>query len=169
MKTAIYSLFTLFVVCFLVACEKKDYDRGLKELEHHYYIGYLPNTNTAVTVARTQTALLKFPVQFYSSFVRDYDAVAYYGVSTTGITNPAVLGQDFAIVDKSGNVIQPVNGRYSITFPQARRAVDTIYVKLLNSTVTGSRKMEVQLMDNLTDRYEVDTFSTAYTRPVQIN
>ena len=163
-------LFISALASLIAACEKRDYNRGgLPEYENHYYAAYIPNTNAATTVARSQAALLKFPVQFYSAFTRDYDAIAYYGVVTTGITNPAVLGQDFNVVDKNGNTIQPVNGKYSITFPKAMRATDTIYVKLLNSTVTGSRKMEIQLMDNKTSRYEVDTFSTAYTRPVTIN
>lgn len=166
----IYFLLSAVALVSLLACEKRDYNRdGLPEYQNHYYAGYIPNTNAAVTVARTQTALLKFPVQFYSAYTRSYDAIAYYGVVTTGISNPAILGQDFAIVDKNGSVIQPENGKYSIRFPQAKRAMDTIYLKLLNSSVAGSRKMEIQLMDNKTDQYEVDTFSTAYTRPVQIN
>lgn len=170
MKKFIYIISALIMAFLVVACEKKNYKKdGLPEYANHYYVGYIPNTNTGVTVPRTQTALLKFPVQFYSAYVRDYDAVAYYGISTTGIANPAVLGQDYAVVDKNGNPIQPVNGKYSISFPQAKRAMDTIYIKLLNSSVAGARKMEVQLMDNKTDKYEVDTFSTAYTRPVQIN
>jgi hypothetical protein len=169
MKTILSLLLATVLVC-LAACEKNDYNRGgLHEYDNHYYAGYIPNTNTGVTVARTQAALVKFPVQFYSAFTRDYDAIAYYGVVTTGISNPAVLGQDFAVVDKNGNVIQPVNGKFSIVFPQAKKAMDTIYLKMLNSSIAGSRKMEIQLMDNKTDKYEVDTFSTAYTRPVQIN
>jgi hypothetical protein len=55
-----------------------------------------------------------------------------------------------------------------MTFPQAKRAMDTIYVKLLNSTVAGTRKMEVRLIHNITGKYQVDTFSTAFNRPVEI-
>lgn len=169
MKSLFPILFLFILAIFLGACEKRDYKKdGLPEYANHYYAAYLPNNNSLTTVQRTQSTLLKFPVQFYSAYVRDYDAVAYYGVFTTGIANPAVLGQDFAIVDKNGNAIQPDNGKYSITFPQAKRAVDTIYVKLLNSSITGTRRMEIQLIDNKTDKYEVDTFSTAYTRPVDI-
>jgi len=152
----------------LAACEKRDYNKdGLDAYAHHYYIGYIPNNNTGVSVQRT-AAIQKFPVQFYSAYTREYDAVAFYGISTTGISNPAVLGQDFNIVDKNGNVLTPVNGKFSFTFPKAQRAMDTIYVKLLNSSITGTRKMEIQLMYNKTDQYEVDTFSTAYTRPFEI-
>lgn len=168
-RTISLSLFVLLVLALFSACEKRDYnEHGLSEYEHHYYIGYIPNNNSGVSMARTQTALLKFPVQLYAAYTRGYDAVAYYGISTAGIANPAVLGQDFDVVDKNGNVIQPVNGNYSIVFPQAKRATDTIYIKLLNSTVPGTRKMEVQLMDNKTEQYEVDTFSTAFRRPVEI-
>ena len=169
MKTIIYIVFILVSAASIGACEKSNYNKnGLPEYEHHYYAAYIPNNNTGVSVNRTQTALIKFPVQFYSNFTREYDAVAQYTVYTTGITNPAVLGQDFNIVDKNGNVITPADGKYSMTFPQAKRAMDTIYVKLLNSTVAGTRKMEVRLLHNITEKYQVDTFSTAFNRPVEI-
>lgn len=167
MKYILYIVFAAAIA--LPACEKDNYNRdGLPELEHHYYAAYIPNNNSAVSVNRTQAALLKFPVQFYSAFTREYDAVAMYTVFTTGITNPAVVGQDFNIVDKNGAVIQPVDGKYSMVFPQAKRAMDTIYVKLLNSSVAGTRKMEIRLLHNITDKYQVDTFSTAFNRPVEI-
>lgn len=169
MKSILFISFLLISGLLLISCEKRDYLKdGLPEYANHYYAAYLPNNNSLTTVQRNQSTLTKFAVQFYSAYVRDYDAVAFYKLSTTGITNPAVLGQDYAIVDKNGSVIQPVDGKYSIIFPQAKRATDTIYVKMLNSSITGTRRVEVQLMDNLTDKYEVDTFSTAYTRPIDI-
>ncbi len=152
----------------LASCEKHDYPAGLHEYDHHYYLAYLPNNNTAVVVQRTQAALLKFPVQFYSAFIRDYDAVTYYSIAPPATGDPAVLGQDFAITDANGTPIEAVDGKYSMTFPQARKVVDTIYVKLLNSSITGTRKMEVQIGTNLTEQYAVDNFSTAFTRPVEI-
>lgn len=169
MKSTKYILILFFVIGAFAACEKRDYaNGGLDEYATHYYAAYLPNTNALTTATRNQTTLLKFPVQFYSAYIRDYDAVAYYGVFTKGITNPAVLGQDYAIVDKNGAVIQPVDGKYSIIFPKAQRAVDTIYVKMLNSAIAGTRRVEVQLIENVNDKYQVDTFSTAYTRPIDI-
>lgn len=172
MKFRIYQLITFLAVLALASCEKKDYDRGgLPEYGHHYYAAYLPNDNSAVSVNRNQAAsILKFPVQFYSAFVRDYDAVAKYAIVTTGITNPAVIGQDFNIVDKSGNILQPgTDGKFSMVFPQAKKVVDTIYLKLLNSTVAGTRKMEIQIQENRNgDQWVVDFFSTAYRRPVEI-
>lgn len=168
MKSAIYLLALISIAFTYSACEKKDYPLGLPEYDHHYYAAYIPNNNTLVTVQRNQAALLKFPVQFYSSFTRTYDAVAQYAIVTTGITNPAVLGQDFNIVDKNGTVINPVDGKYSIVFPQAKRMMDTIYVKLLNSTVPGTRRMEIQIQENKNDVFYVDIFSTAFRRPVDI-
>jgi hypothetical protein len=169
MRSLLFISYAFISGLLLVACEKRDYKKeGLPEYANHYYAAYLPNNNSVVTAQRNQSALLKLTVQFYSAYVRDYDAVAYYKVSTTGIANPAVLGQDYAIVDKNGTAIQPADGKYSIVFPQAKRATDTIYVKLLNNATPGTRRVEVQLMDNLTDKYEVDTFSTAFTRPIDI-
>jgi hypothetical protein len=169
MKRAIYILFISAGIMALASCEKRDYNHGgLPEYENHYYAAYLPNDNSGVSLTRTQTALIKFPVQFYSSFTRSYDAVANYAIVTTGIANPAVLGQDFNVVDKNGAVIQPANGKYSMTFVQSKRATDTIYIKLLNSNVAGTRKMEVQIQENKNDQYYVDIFSTAFRRSVEI-
>jgi hypothetical protein len=170
MKPIIYIIIAFVGIISFSACEKKDYPKGLPELEHHYYAIFVPNTNTGVTVPRTQTALVKFPVQFYSTFIRDYDAVAKYAVVTTGITPPAAVGVDFNVVDKNGNAIQPgADGNYSIIFPQAKQTMDTIYLKMLNNPAAGARKFEIQMVDNITAKFDVDIFSTAFRRPVQIN
>lgn len=169
MKTLTYLFAAFTCVIVLASCEKKDYPKGLDELQHHYYAIFVPNNNTGVTVSRSQTALLKFPVQFYSTYVRDYDAVAKYAVVTGGITGPAQRGVDFNIVDKNGNVITSADTTYSIIFPKAIQKMDTIYIKLLNNPAPGVRKFEIQIMDNITSQFDVDIFSTAYRRPVTIN
>ncbi|MBC7949317.1 MAG: hypothetical protein H7Y42_15635 [Chitinophagaceae bacterium] len=168
MKSITYIILTILGVFAIASCEKKDYPRGVSELEHHYYAIFVPNNNTGVSVFRNQTALLKFPVQFYSTYVRDYDAIAKYAIVTTGIPAPAIAGQDFNIVDKNGNVIPSPDGTYSIVFPKAIQAMDTIYVKLLNNPTPGIRKMEIQIQDNITPQFDVDIFSTAFRRPVEI-
>jgi hypothetical protein len=170
MKSIAYIIFAVAISGALVSCEKKDYPAGLSALEHHYYAIFVPNNNTGVTVARTQTTLIKFPVQFYSTFTRDYDAVAKYVVVTGGITGPAARGVDFNVVDKNGAVIAPVSDTtYTMVFPKAVQAMDTIYIKLLNNPVPGVRKFEIQMLDNITPTFDVDIFSTAFRRPVTIN
>ncbi|MEO7983913.1 MAG: hypothetical protein ABI688_07520 [Bacteroidota bacterium] len=170
MKSLTYIIFAIATTFAFIACEKKDYPAGVPELEHHYYAIFVPNNNTGVTVARTQTTLIKFPVQFYSTFTRDYDAVAKYAVVTGGITGPAARGIDFNIVDKNGIVIPPVSDTtYTMVFPKAIQAMDTIYIKLLNNPAPGVRKFEIQMLDNITSQFDVDIFSTAFRRPVQIN
>lgn len=169
MKSLLYIFITAVCITAFTACEKKDVQAGLPELANHYYAIFVPNNNTGVTVTRNQTALLKFPVQFYSTFIRSYDAVAKYAVTTSGITTPAVRGTDYNIVDKNGVLIPSADTTYSIIFPQAKQAMDTIYIKLLNNTTPGVRKFEVQMLDNITDQFDVDIFSTAFRRPVQIN
>lgn len=169
MKQIIYILIAITGMLAIASCEKKDYPMGLEEYEHHYYAIFVPNNNTAVTVSRSQTALLKFPVQFYSSFTRPYDAVARYAVTTAGINNPAVRGQDFDIVDKNGVLIPSADTSYNMIFPQAKQAMDTIYIKLLNNATPGSRRMEIQMLENKTSQFYVDIFSTAFRRPVTIN
>ncbi len=169
MRSIKYIFIAIAGILSVASCEKKDSPAGLQELEHQYYAIFVPNNNTGVTVSRTQTALLKFPVQFYSTFTRSYDAVAKYAVVTGGITGPAVRGQDFDIVDKNGTVIPSADTTYSMVFTQAKQAMDTIYIKLLNSATPGVRKMEIQMLENKTSQFYVDIFSTAFRRPVQIN
>ncbi|MBS1511000.1 MAG: hypothetical protein JST86_09175 [Bacteroidetes bacterium] len=169
MKLIKYIAAVLGSIVVLSSCEKNDVPKGVDELAHHYYAIFVPNNNTAVTVTRSQSTLVKFPVQFYSTFVRDYDAVCKYAVTVYGQTAPAVRGVDYNVVDKNGNIIPSSDTTYSITFPKAVQAMDTIYLKLLNNTAPGVRKFEVQILDNITTQYEVDIFSTAYRRPVQIN
>lgn len=169
MKYLKYSLFSSLLLLVLVACEKRDYPRGLSEYEHHYYAVFIPNNNSAVTATRSQTGLLKLPVQFYSAYTRNYDAVAKYAVSTAGITPAAVRGVDFNVVDKNGNVIQSADTTYTMVFPQAKQVSDTIYIKMLNNTAPGNRKFEIQILDNITDQFEVDIFSSAWRRPITIN
>lgn len=169
MKTPYKLLISILVCCSAFwACEDKDYAAGLPEYEHHYYVVYVPNNNSQVTVNRNQTDLLKLPVQFYSSFTRNYDAVAHYTLSTEGITDQAISGVDFEVVDHSGNTLQPENGKYKLIFPQAVQATDTIYIRLLNNPATGNRSVQINLEDHVTDTYRVDIFSTAFRRTLLI-
>ena len=168
MKAIQYIVLAVAAIITFASCEKKDYLLGVEEMDHHYYAIFVPNNNTGVSVNRTQTTLVKFPVQFYSTFTRDYDAVAKYAVVKTGITNPAVVGQDFAVVDKNGNVIPSADSTYTMTFQKAVQATDTIYIKLLNSSVAGTRRVEIQMMENKTEKFYVDIFSTAFRRPLEI-
>lgn len=169
MKALRYFLPIVLAVTALASCEKKDYPPGVEELAHHYYCIFVPNNNSAVTVSRSQTALVKFPVQFYSIYEREYDAVARYAVVTGGISSPAQLGVDFNVVDKDGNVIPTTDSTFSIVFPHAVKKTDTIYLKMLNNPAAGARKFEIQIQENTTSQYYVDIFSTAYRRPVTIN
>ena len=168
MKSLKYIYLFALLLMIAAACEKKDYPKGLSELEHHYYVVYVPNTNDTVRVNRSQNTLVKLPVQFYSTFVRNYDATAYYRVETTGIGNPAVLGVDFNVVDKSGSVLQSQDGKFSLFFPGARQAKDTIYIRMLNNPAPGTRRAVVNLIGDSTSQYVVDIFSTAYKRPLVI-
>lgn len=166
----------IFLILFLLsgglfsACEDKSYPAGLAEYEHHYYVVYVPNNNSAVTVNKAQAGLVKLPVQFYSSFTRTYDAVAHYAVVSPNVANRAVLGVDFQIVDRQGNTLQPNgDGKYPLLFPQARKTTDTVYVKLLNNPVPGRRIVEINFEDHITPDYRVDIFSTAFRRTLNID
>lgn len=164
-------LVLLMTITTLFSCkEDRDVMAGLPEYEHHYYIVYVPNNNSAVTVKRSQTALLELPVQFYSEFERSYDAVANYIVSVDGINNPAEIGKDFEVVDASGNKLNPIAGKYELIFPKAKKDQAKIYIKLLNnSAATGRRTVAINLQDNVQEQFRVDIFSTAFKRTINID
>ncbi|MES2060783.1 MAG: hypothetical protein V4456_02610 [Bacteroidota bacterium] len=167
-KIHIVALVALLSGFFITSCKNDhSYPDGTPEFDNYYYLGFLPWNNTKVSVNRT-AGTLKFPVEFHSAFVRTYDAEAKYAIVTTGIAAPAVLGQDYDIVDKDGNTIQPVDGKYTITFPQAKYKIDTIYVKLLNNATPGTRSTEIDIITNVTDKYTVGNFSDAFKRPLEI-
>ena len=168
-----YKILTLLLACLITfsSCEKDDPDGpvGADGYDNFYYAGFLPWNNTATeSVVRTQTTLVKFPVQFHSAYVRDYDAVANFTLVTTGIAAPAVLGQDFNVVDKTGNPVQSTNGVYSLNFSQAKAKVDTIYFKVLNSNVAGTRRIEINLVQNKNSQYTVGTFSQSFKRFLEV-
>jgi hypothetical protein len=170
MKCLSYIFIMLISSLLVISCNKEpNTPKGVSELEHHYYAIFFPNNNTAVTASRSQTTLVKFPVQFYSTYTRPYDAVCKYAVTTFGITPPAVRGVDYDVVDKNGVTIPSSDTTYSIIFPNAVQAMDTIYLKMLNNTAAGARKFEVQILENITSEFTVDKFSTAFRRPVTIN
>lgn len=173
-KTSIYSTITLLLaIASLSSCKKDNYPKSDPAYDNYYYIGYespysYPWNNTKVSVTKSQTDLVKFPVQFHSVFVRNYDAVAKYVVSVYGIAAPAVAGVDYNIVDKNGNKITVADTVYTMTFPQAKNAYDTIYVKLLNNAATGTRTVNIDLVKNTAELYTVGTFTQAYRRPLEI-
>ncbi|HTM99524.1 MAG TPA: hypothetical protein VL088_12295 [Pedobacter sp.] len=156
-------------IAFTSCKEDREYPAGLPEYENYYYAGFLPWNNTGTeSVFRTQTTLVKLPVQFHSVYTRDYDAEAKYTLVSAGQANPAVVGQDFNFVDRTGNVIQPTNGLYTLKFLQAKAKVDTIYIKLLNSNVPGTRKIEINIVKNETSQYTVGNFSQAFKRFLEV-
>ncbi|MCF3109853.1 hypothetical protein LL912_13820 [Niabella sp. CC-SYL272] len=170
MKWIKYMAVVFSLLYILASCEDKDYPKGVEEYAHHYYLVFYPNTNDTVRVQRSQAGLLKLPVQFYSSFTRNYDAVAYYIADTARISNRAVRGTDFEITDRNGTALQPDgDGRFSLTFSKAVQAKDTIYVKLLNAAAPGSRRVTIHILGNTTEQYTVDTFANGHLRPLVIN
>ena len=169
-RSNIFIALILLAAITITSCkEDREYPKGLPEYENYYYAGFLPWNNTGTeSVFRTQTTLVKFPVQFHSAYVRNYDAEAKYTLITAGQTSPAVVGQDFNFVDRAGTIIQPVNGQYTLKFSQAKAKVDTIYVKLLNSTVPGTRKIEINIVKYETSQYTVGNFSQAFKRFLEV-
>ena len=172
MKTSNIVLTLMALLAFtFTACEKEDPDGpvGDPAFENYYYAGFLPWNNTGTeSVFRTQTTLVKFPVQFHSAYTRSYNAEAKYTLVTTGIANPAVLGQDFNVVDKNGNAIQGNNGVYVLNFPEAKAKIDTIYFKVLNSSIAGTRRIEINIVKNETSQYTVGNFSQAFKRFLEV-
>lgn len=110
--------------------------------------------------------------------MRSYDVVTYYYV-----TNELQRGVDFEVVDANGQVLQPdANGALSLTWPKAKKGVQSVYIKALNgakgsfklqtfdpnSTVTLSNQDVSSTIQNKTDDYEVRVFTQNYRAKINI-
>ncbi len=184
MKTKLSIALVALCTWMFTACEHRGYPDGLPEFEHYYYAGFIPWNNDTVTVEREETELIKLPVHFHCEYIRKYDVQVRYFLKTSGIDHPAREGVDFEIVDRNGNKITAASaGVYEMTFPEARKGYDTIYVKPLAVNAADTRVIRIELcegdnihasesesrINHVTGDYTVATFTQAYCRPLKFN
>lgn len=185
MKTFIHkiSLLCLFSLCLLgVGCsnDHPEWEEGDPALAHVYYYcfekwGTIPGGND-VTYTVRQGETLAVPTQFYSSFVRSYSPeVYYYTTPDPEAVDALECGTDYVVVDEDGNTLTPdASGAYTMTWPNAEKGVQNIYIKALNGkkgairvlTFDPSRTMDVTDVSTTsiikTSEYEVRAISENY-------
>jgi hypothetical protein len=189
-KTAIAFLVAAGMLCG-TGCHTIDDWTTDPALEHVYYIGFY-KTGTysdalnyeiasggvarwrinagAWNVTGTDGASSPIPFQFHSERVRSYDAVTYFWVYNNA-GSELTPGTDYAVTDEDGNTLSPSDGKYSLTWPQAKKGIRNIRIKRLTSasgalrvntfdpakgTPSTSEDTYVEsTRNNLTDEYEV--------------
>ena len=179
--------FLLALMCFnLVACDDDAWSDGDPSMEHVYYFGFekwgyddtKKGNNNVVYYDVKQGETVAIPLQFWCEFVRKYDVITFYWV-----TGDLVRGVDYEVVDANGNTLQPdANGAFSLTWPNAKKGVQNVYIKALNgatgsftlqtfdpnSTVELSNQDVSSTIQSKTDDYEVRIFTQNYKVKINI-
>lgn len=183
------TLISVFAIsCLLAACsnDHDEWENGDPAMAHIYYYcfeqwGGIPGGND-ISYSVTQGETIAIPTQFYSSFTRTYSPEVYYYTSPNPKAEELVCGTDYVVVDKDGNTLTPdASGAYTMTWPNAKKGVQNIYIKTLNGkkgsfrvlTFDPAKKMDVTDVSTTsiikTDEYEVRAFSENYFVTVSIN
>lgn len=185
-KLTLISVFA--IICLLAACsnDHDEWENGDPAMAHIYYYcfeqwGGIPGGND-ISYSVKQGETIAIPTQFYSSFTRKYSPEVYYYTSPNPKAEELVCGTDYVVVDKEGNTLTPdASGAYTMTWPNAKKGVQNIYIKTLNGkkgsfrvlTFDPAKKMDVTDVSTTsiikTDEYEVRAFSENYFVTVSIN
>lgn len=180
----IFSLIVLAVICSVfTGCDNDEWGNGDPAMEHVYYFGFenwgdkSNFNNNKVTYSTTlgETKTLEIPVQFHSERVRSYDVEVYYYVDGMN------YGTDYQVVDENGTVLSPnASGGFPMAFPQAKKGVKNVYIKVLASAPAGSFKVLTfdpkagaiahpdNIVNSQTKDYEVRAFTRNYFVTVNI-
>lgn len=208
MKKIIFGMAALMALLPVLSC-KKEYVNYPDGYDHMYYVFFdynydnpaKYNANLTVNIKRNDTGLTPVKVKFMSEFVRNYDVAVkmyvqqpdsfYVGVKATTI-NLARPNVDYQLLDSNNRVMDPIeeNGMiyYLASFPNAKKGVQTFYLKMLNNTAddlnkafffsftpttmnTGGTEDEFirSATCNSTSVYSVLSYSSSYFRRFNIN
>lgn len=190
MKTSINKLLLLciFALGYVFTGCSNDHDEwvdGDPALAHVYFYcfdkwGGIPGGND-VKYTVTQGETIAVPTQFYSSFTRSYSPKVFYYTSPVPKADELVRGTDYIVVDKDGKTLTPgADGAYEMTWPNAKKGVQNIYIKTLNGkkgsfrvlTFSPDKKIDVTDVSTTsiikTDEYEVRAISDNYFVTVTI-
>ncbi len=175
-------VFILLLLCLatFTSCSDDEWANGDPEMENIYYIGFQDwgTFKNDVKYDAPQGTTVAIPMQFYCEFIRNYDVVTYYYV-----TSSLTLGTDYQVVDEAGKTLQPdATGAYTITWPQAKKGVKNVYIKALNgkkgavtvqtfdsnSPVKLSNQDIESTVQHRESQYEVRVFTQNYKVTVNI-
>lgn len=205
----IFNILVAMVCCLsCISCGDDDWDYDHSQ-EHVYffgpqiwgYDGSKLGNNNVVTYNVNQGETVEIPMQFWCEFVRSYDVETFYYTApkpagekyystpeanknqVTYDGTELVCGTDYEIVDAQGNKLSPnADGAYAMTWPNAKKGVQNIYIKALNgkkgafNLLTANPNSEKQpsnqdvesTVQNKTDKYTVRIFTQNYRVTVVI-
>ena len=99
----------------LTACSDDEWGNDNPEYQNVFIVAFAdwgPKSNNDKTYTVKQGSQLEVPVQLWCEGTRSFNAEAFVYVDTK-----LALGQDFQIVDATGNTLQPnSNGAYVLTW-----------------------------------------------------
>lgn len=173
---------TLTTVILLSGCnnDHSEWEDGDPNLAHVYYYcfekwGNIPGGND-VSYTVNQGESIAIPTQFYSNYTRRYSPeVYYYNAPALPPKNGTLseeetlhCGIDYTIVDKEGNELTPdASGAYTMTWPNAKKGVQNIYIKTLNGK-KGSFRILTFNPDKKMDVTDVNTTSIVKTNDYEV-
>ena len=185
----IITLFVYTVICSLFISCDEEWSNNNPAMEHIYYYGLgnvqFPGGNE-LQYNVNQGETVAIPTYFFSAYSRSYSPVVAYYTSPIpqdeGNTIPQlVCGTDYQVVEKDGNVLSPDNnGGYSMTWPNAIKGSQNVYIKALNGTKGAIRVLTYDPNKTIdatdvssttitkTNEYEVRAFSENYYVTVYI-
>ena len=145
-----------------------------------------PPTGTPLTewvYADEKNVTCPITLRFVSERIRTYDVVTYFWVETR--SGNLTAGTDYNVLTESGAALTPnAQGAYSLTWPQAKKAQQSVKIRRLSSTPGELRVMMLdrskfaganpdrnnlnELLNNQTNDYLVRGFWHDYNYPVII-
>lgn len=173
----------------LCSCSDDAWGNDNEEMANIYYFGFQEwgydstkkGNNNVLSYDVTQGSTVGVPMQFWCEFVRNYDVTTFYWITVQ--SGDLVLGQDYQVVDANGSVLTPgANGAYSMLWPNAKKGVQTAYIKALNgktgklriqtfdpnSSVTLSNQDVASTIQSTTNDYEVRIFTQNWRADINI-
>lgn len=189
MKKLMILLMWVATCGLLSGCGDDDWGNNNPEMEHIYYYGlgnvkYPGGNELQYNVAQGET--VSIPTYFFSAYTHSYSPVVTYYTSAVpqnkGNTVPQlVCGEDYQVVDANGATLTPdANGGYSMTWPNAQKGSQDVYIKALNGQKGKIRVLTFDPTKTIdatdvstttiakTDEYEVRAFSENYYVTVNI-
>lgn len=171
------------------SCGDDDWSNNNPEMEHIYYYGlgnvkYPGGNELQYNVKQGET--VEVPTYFFSAYNRPYSPVVSYYTSAVpqnkDNTEPQlVCGTDYQVVDANGTALIPdANGSYSMTWANALKGSQNVYIKALNGTKGKLRVLTFDPAKTIdatdvssttivkTNEYEVRAFSENYYVTVTI-
>ncbi len=162
MKKIIGFIVVAAITLCSTSCEKHEmWGDGRSDLEHVYiflvdqpdsqvdYLSYEIAQNgdarwrhgssaTTGTWQASEQWVASVPFNFRSERVRTYDAVSFIWVVST-----LKAGTDYTVTREDGTVITPdANGGYPLTWPQAKRADQSIEIKRMPGSPNGTIRVQ---------------------------